>query len=88
MALEASALLGAVDEAEWERVGIFATVDALCSKDCGVGALTHALNIVDKVPPSSLSNSLRVADSSFQGVGKYTNHFIEGGVSLGSLPEW
>jgi hypothetical protein len=26
-----------------------------------------------------------VVGSSFQGVGKYTNHFIEGGVILGSL---
>jgi hypothetical protein len=65
MALEASALLGVVDEAEWERVGIFAMAYALCRNDCGGGALTHALNIVDKVPPSSLSNPLRVAGSSF-----------------------
>jgi hypothetical protein len=69
MALEASVLLGGVNEAEWERVGIFATAYALCRNDCGGGggggALTHALNIVDKVPPSSLSNPLRVAGSSF-----------------------
>jgi hypothetical protein len=66
MALEASVLLGVVNEAEWERVGIFAMAYALCRNDCGGGgALTHALNIVDKVPPSSLSNPLRVAGSSF-----------------------
>ena len=65
MALEASVLLGGVNEAEWERVGIFATDYALYTNDCGGGALTHALNNVDKVPPSSLSNPLRVAGSSF-----------------------
>jgi hypothetical protein len=65
MALEASVLLGAVNEAEWERVGIFTMAYALCRNDCGGGALTLALNIVDKVPPSSLSNPLRVAGLSF-----------------------
>jgi hypothetical protein len=35
MALEASALLGVVNEVEWERVGIFAMAYALCRNDRG-----------------------------------------------------
>jgi hypothetical protein len=78
MALEASVLLGGVNEAEWERVGIFAMAYALCRMTVGGGgggALTHALNIVDKVPPSSLSNPIRVAGSSFLGCWKVYEPF-------------
>jgi hypothetical protein len=43
MSLEISALMGAANEEEWERVGLFSTVDKLCMNTSGGGNLNEPL---------------------------------------------